>query len=249
MDIHWIGFDADDTLWVNERLYREARTRFDALLASYGIDLAVANRRVDEIEVQNLQWYGYGVMSFGLSLIEAAVDLTQGRISGQGISQVLELTKDMITAEVELLEGAEQALAELSSAHPLLLITKGEPNHQHSKIERSGLRRHFRQVEIVPDKTPASYAEILKRQAVEPERFLMVGNSLKSDILPVVAMGGWAIHIPSDLTWEHEVVEIPPELRSRVFEVAALSELAPFIDTLKGSGTDRETPARRAGTG
>jgi len=234
MDIHWIGFDADDTLWVNERLYREARSRFDALLATYGVDPAGADRRVDEIEVQNLQWFGYGVMSFGLSLIEAAVDLTQGRISGQGISQLIELTKDMITAEVELLEGAEEALAELSSAHPLLLITKGEPNHQHSKIGRSGLRKHFRQVEIVPDKTPATYAEILKRHAVEPAHFLMVGNSLKSDILPVVAMGGWAIHIPSDLTWEHEVVEIPPHLRSRVFEVAALSELAPFIETLKG---------------
>ena len=111
MDIHWIGFDADDTLWVNERLYREARSRFDALLATYGVDLAAADRRVDEIEVQNIQWYGYGVMSFGLSLIEVAVDLIQGRISGQGILQVLELTKDMITAEVELLEGAEQALA------------------------------------------------------------------------------------------------------------------------------------------
>ena len=247
MDIHWIGFDADDTLWVNERLYREARTRFDALLAGYGVDPAEADRRIDEIEVQNLQWYGYGVMSFGLSLIEAAVDLTQGRIAGQGISQVLQLTKEMITAEVELLDGAEQVLAELSSAHPLLLITKGEPNHQHSKIERSGLRRHFRQVEIVPDKTSATYAEILKRQAVEPADFLMVGNSLKSDILPVVAMGGWAIHIPSDLTWEHEVVEIPPELRNRVFEVAALSELAPFIEALKGDRPNRKSPARQAG--
>jgi len=247
MDIHWIGFDADDTLWVNERLYREARSRFDALLATYGVDLAKANRRVDEIELHNLQWYGYGVMSFGLSLIEAAVDLTQGRILGQGISQVIELTKDMITAEVELLEGAEQALAELSSAHPLLLITKGEPNHQHSKIERSGLRRHFRQVEIVLDKTPATYAEILKRQAVEPAHFLMVGDSLKSDILPVVAVGGWAIHIPADLNWEHEVVEIPPHLRSRVFEVGALSELAPFIDTLKGDKPNRRAPARQAG--
>jgi putative hydrolase of the HAD superfamily len=247
MDIHWIGFDADDTLWVNERLYREARTRFDALLAGYGVDPAEADRRIDEIEVQNLQWYGYGVMSFGLSLIEAAVDLTQGRIAGQGISQVLQLTKEMITAEVELLDGAEQVLAELSSAHPLLLITKGEPNHQHSKIERSGLRRHFRQVEIVPDKTPATYAEILKRQAVEPANFLMVGNSLKSDILPVVAMGGWAIHIPSDLTWEHEVAEIPPELRSRVFEVAALSELGPFIEALKGDRPKRKAPARRPG--
>jgi len=249
MDIHWIGFDADDTLWVNERLYREARSRFDALVATYGVEPAGADRRVDEIEVQNLQWYGYGVMSFGLSLIEAAVDLTQGRISGQGISQLIELTKDMITAEVELLEGAEQALAALSSAHPLLLITKGEPNHQHSKIERSGLRKHFRQVEIVLDKTPATYAEILKRHAVGPAHFLMVGNSLKSDILPVVAMGGWAIHIPSDLTWEHEVVEIPPELRSRVFEVETLSALAPFIDSLKSERTNPKGDARQAGTG
>jgi putative hydrolase of the HAD superfamily len=233
MQIDWIGFDADDTLWVNERLYREARKEFEGLLTPYAVDLAAANRRVDQIEIANLAWYGYGAMSFGLSLIEAAVELTDRRISGQDISKIIALTKKMLSAEVELLEGAEQTLVELAQEHPLLLITKGEPNHQHSKIERSGLRQHFRSVEIVADKTPATYAAILKRHDIQPGHFLMVGNSLKSDILPVVSLGGWAVHIPSELTWEHEVAEIPADLRSRVFRVEALSELAPWTRGLK----------------
>jgi putative hydrolase of the HAD superfamily len=140
----------------------------------------------------------------------------------------------MLSAEVELLEGAEQALADLAQGHPLLLITKGEPNHQHSKIERSGLRRHFRSVEIVADKTPATYAAILGRHAIQPAQFLMVGNSLKSDVLPVVSLGGWAVHIPSELTWEHEVAEIPADLRGQVFELEALGKLAAWVREQSG---------------
>lgn len=247
MNIQWIGFDADDTLWENERLYREARRRFDSILSAYGVDLAAANRRVDQIEVQNLAWYGYGAMSFGLSLIEAAVDLTRGEIAGIEISQVIQLTKDMLTAEVELMEGAEQALAALAAEHPLLLITKGEPNHQRSKVERSGLRSHFQHVEIVHEKTAATYAEILARHAAEPANFLMVGNSLKSDVLPVVSLGGWAVHIPSELTWEHEVAEIPADLRARVFEIETLAELPGWLASHKAGATNSAAWAGQAG--
>lgn len=229
MNIHWIGFDADDTLWENERLYRQARARFNEILAAYGVRPATADPRVDQIEIQNLDWYGYGAMSFGLSLIEAAVELTQSRISGKDVGRVLQLIKDMLAAEVELLEGAEQALVELSVDHPLLLITKGDPKHQHSKLDRSGLRRHFRQVEVVADKTPATYAEIFTRHAIEPERFLMVGNSLKSDALPVVGLGGWAVHVPSALPWAHEQAEAPTALRDRVHQIGSLAELPGWV--------------------
>lgn len=231
-----IAFDADDTLWHNERLYRMGRERFHRILAKYKLaDTTEAiDERVNRTELQNLKYYGYGVMSFVLSLIEASVELTGGRISANDIDDLLKLSKEMLTDPVELFPSAEEAVSHLSAAYPLMLITKGELLHQQAKVDQSGLRGYFRHVEVVSDKSQGTYAAILSRLAVHPSRFLMVGNSLRSDILPVIQLGGWAIHIPAELSWSHEHVDADGALGDRCFELGHLRDLPAFVDRLAG---------------
>jgi len=231
-----IAFDADDTLWHNERLYRMGRERFHQMLAKYKLaDTTEAiDERVNQTELQNLKYYGYGVMSFVLSLIEASVELTGGRISATDIEDLLKLSKEMLTDPVELFPGAEEAVTRLSAAYPLMLITKGDLLHQQAKADQSGLRGYFRHVEVVSDKSRATYAAILQRVAVSPSRFLMVGNSLRSDILPVIQLGGWAIHIPAELSWSHEHVDADGAFGDRCFELGHLGDLPGFVDGLAG---------------
>src|SRR6185436_10212136 len=198
-----IAFDGDDTLWHNERSFRHGRDRFRAILADAGFALPedTIESVVNEIEVQNLPFFGYGVSSFTLSLIEAAVGLTNGQIAARHIDAIVAVAKTMITSEVELFPAVKPALASLSRRYPLVLITKGDLLHQRSKLTRSGLERYFRYVEVVSDKTPEVYAAILERLGIRAGRFLMVGNSLKSDILPVVKIGARAVHIPAVISW------------------------------------------------
>ena len=231
-----IAFDADDTLWHNERLYRMGRERFHRILAKYRLaDTTEAiDERVNQTELQNLSYYGYGVMSFVLSLIEASVELTGGRISAADIEDLLKLSKEMLTDPVELFPSAEEAVSRLSATYPLMLITKGDLLHQQAKADRSGLRGYFRYVEVVSDKSQGTYAAILSRLAVHPSRFLMVGNSLRSDILPVIQLGGWAIHIPAELSWSHEHVDAEGALGDRCFELGHLRDLPAFVDGLAG---------------
>ncbi|HEY3382672.1 MAG TPA: HAD family hydrolase [Vicinamibacterales bacterium] len=232
-----IAFDGDDTLWHNERDYRHGRERFRAILGRIGIPLSEddVEQRVNRTEVQNLRFYGYGVSSFVLSLIETAIQITDGRITGREISELLALAKSMLTSEVELFEGAREALEALSPVYPLLLITKGDLLHQRNKLDRSGLAPYFRDVEVVSHKTPGMYAEILGRYRVDPSRFLMVGNSPRSDILPVLDVGGWAIHVPAALSWAHEHDEVPEHATSRYRELKTLLDLAEAVRAL-GSG-------------
>jgi putative hydrolase of the HAD superfamily len=233
MRIDLIAFDADDTLWHTEHLYVEVQQRFTDLLAPYGVDGPV-DQRLLEIETRNVALYGYGIKGFALSLIEAAVDLTQGRISGRDVQQVIAWARDMMTADVELLDGAAPAVAELAGRFPLMIITKGDLFDQQSKVARSGLRPHFRRVEILSDKTPASYAALLMEHRVEPANFIMVGNSLRSDILPVLALGGAAVHVPYPLTWAHEHGEPPPDAAGGFHELERISDLPALIDRLSG---------------
>ena len=229
-----IAFDGDDTLWLNERSYREGRERFRRLLARAGVALSPeeVERRVNLTEVANLPYYGYGVSSFVLSLAETAIDMTDGRITGGDLRDLIDLAKQMLTEEMELFPGAEDTLTTLAASSPLMLITKGDLLHQRSKLERSGLLGCFRYVEVVSHKTADVYAAILSRHGVAPERFVMVGNSLRSDVLPVVEAGGWAVHIPAAVSWSHEDADAPAHLHGRFVEVPALERVPDAIRTL-----------------
>jgi putative hydrolase of the HAD superfamily len=232
-----IAFDGDDTLWHNERSYREARRRFKQLLADAGIVLndEDIDDCINRTEVANLEYYGYGVSSFTLSLIETAIELTGGRIGGRDLRGLIELAKEMLTEDVEVFVSVPEVLASVAGAYPLMLVTKGDLMHQTSKLERSGLRNQFRFVEVVSRKTTGVYQAIFERHSLEPDRFLMIGNSLRSDVLPVIEAGGWAVHIPAALDWWHEQAEVPPHARERYFELEAIGCLPQFIETLESS--------------
>ncbi len=223
-----IGIDGDDTLWHNERHYVEAREGFGRMIARSGVALGQdeLTEAINRTELQNIRYYGYGVSSFVLSLIETAIRLTDGRVAGGDIAELLDVAKSMLTSEVELFEGAREALEALSGDYPLALITKGDLLHQRSKLERSGLARHFRHVEVVSHKTPDVYQGILSRLGVEANRFLMVGNSPRSDVIPVLDLGGSAVHMPAALSWAHEEEQVPSGLGSRCVVLRSLLELA-----------------------
>jgi putative hydrolase of the HAD superfamily len=199
-----IALDADDTLWDNEYLYSEAKKKFIQLLSECSDPPACA-QRLDEIEMENVRCYGYGIKSFILSMIEAALELSEGRVAAEKIAAILGFAREMLSAEVRLIDGVGETLASLAQTYPLMLITKGDPSEQLRKIEDSGLGVYFRWVEVVADKSPAIYRSILERYGLQAERFLMVGNSLRSDILPVLEIGGQAVLIPYANTWAHEM--------------------------------------------
>jgi putative hydrolase of the HAD superfamily len=182
------------------------------------------------IEIANLRYYGYGIKGFVMSLIESGVLLTNGRITGADVGRMLDWAKQMQTAPIELFAHAAETVAALAERYPLMLITKGDLLDQEAKLDRSGLRAHFRYVEIVSEKTQAVYAAILARHKIAPQRFLMIGNSLKSDILPVVALGGRAVHIPAHLLWEHEAAA-PPNDRRSYEEVEHLGLLPQLVES------------------
>lgn len=204
--IKLIAFDADDTLWHNETLYLEMQARFQGLLAGYASPTEIAAALL-ETERRNLPFFGYGLKSFILSMIETAVLLSAGQVRGEDILKIVDFARQMTQAEVRLLENVRETLAELASRYELVVITKGDLLDQQAKLERSGLRVYFRSFETVADKTPVQYELLFARFAVRPEEFLMVGNSLRSDILPVLALGGQAVYVPYPLTWEHERVD------------------------------------------
>ena len=236
-----VAFDADDTLWHNESVYLTGRERAAEIVARYG-QAAAFEKHLDEVEVGNLRYYGYGVMSFILSAIEAAIDVTGGEIAAGDIKELIALSKEMLTHEVQLFDGAEEALSRLSQTHALLLITKGDLRHQQAKVGESGLAHYFHAVEVVSDKLPATYDKILSRYRVEPERFLMVGNSLRSDIAPVLELGGWAVHIPNELTWDHEMAVSPVGQEERYFEVEHVGDVPRLVERLgrEAAGSDPE---------
>jgi putative hydrolase of the HAD superfamily len=199
-----IALDADDTLWDNEYLYSEAKKKFIRLLSECE-QADECERRLDEIEMENVRHYGYGIKSFILSMIQAALELSEAGVAAEKISAILGFAREMLSAEVRLIDGVGETLASLAQVHPLMLITKGDPSEQMRKIDDSGLGVYFRWVEVVADKSPAVYRSILARYGISPERFLMVGNSLRSDILPVLEIGGHAVLVPYANTWVHEM--------------------------------------------
>jgi putative hydrolase of the HAD superfamily len=208
-----IAFDADDTLWHNESLFALSQQSFRELLSPYVADgMEHIDQRLFATEIRNLQRYGYGIKGFTLSMIETAIDLTDGRITGIEIKRLIDLAHGMLAAPVELLEGVAETVATLAErGYTLMVITKGDLFDQESKLARSGLGDHFRHVEIVSEKDERTYRALLTRHGIAPGEFLMVGNSVRSDILPVLAVGGRAVHVPYHITWQHEAVAVPPE--------------------------------------
>jgi putative hydrolase of the HAD superfamily len=229
-----IAFDADDTLWHNESLYRDTREQFRQLLEKYGGPEHFEDE-VDKIEIQNLPYYGYGAMSFILSLIEAGISMTDGRFSPADVMELLRMGKGMLGAGIQLFDQVEETLSQVFVEYPLMLVTKGDLNHQLAKIARSGLKDYFTYVEVVSDKTTAVYHSILERVKVPAGQFLMVGNSLRSDILPVLELGGWAVYIPNDLTWSHEQTELADNTYAQLFEIANLGEMPNLLKQIESN--------------
>ncbi|MDB4837068.1 HAD family hydrolase [Marinomonas sp.] len=200
-----IAFDADDTLWRNEDIFIHAQDEFIKLLLAYH-DEAFIRSHLNSVQVKNLQHFGYGIKGFTLSMIETAIELTEGRIVGSEIHEIIELARRMLASPVEVLPEVRNTLERLHADYQLIVITKGDLLDQESKFSRSGLVDLFEAIEVVSDKTPNSYLQVLKRHNIKKSSFLMVGNSLKSDILPVLDLGAQAIHIPYHSTWDHELV-------------------------------------------
>lgn len=236
--IEIIAFDADDTLWNNEYLYHRAKIKFSRLMADFA-DSQAAKDHLEEMEVFNIPYYGYGIKSFALSMIEAATDISAGKVSGGEIREILAIVKGMLTADVEFMEGNEVTLAELSKFYDLMLITKGDLYEQESKIERSGVARYFRYLEIVAEKSDATYQRILDKYNLDPEGFLMVGNSLRSDILPVLRIGGQAIYIPNDQTWSHEHADEDEIGDHEFIQLEHLHQLPEYLKRLEDENKDR----------
>jgi putative hydrolase of the HAD superfamily len=203
--IEIIAFDADDTLWHNESLFTITQDKYKTLLANYR-DAEWIESKLFETETRNIEHFGYGVKGFTLSMIETAIELSEGRITGTEISQIIEFAKEMLKSPIELLEGVAETIEKLSQTHELMIITKGDLFDQESKIARSGLADYFSRAEIVKEKDDEVYQKILTKYRIDKDKFAMVGNALKSDILPVLRIGATAIHIPYHTTWAREVV-------------------------------------------
>jgi len=205
-NIKVITFDADDTLWTNETYFQETRYKYGKLLDKYA-SLDQAEKKLAETEHHDIPFYGYGIKPFTLSMTEAATHIAGNNITPEIILEIISLGKEMISHEVEVLDGIEDVLQNLSGKYTLAVATKGDLLDQKRKLKNSGLEQYFEHVEIMSDKKPDDYWRILDKLECNPENFLMVGNSLRSDILPVLEIGGKAIHIPFSVTWEHEMID------------------------------------------
>lgn len=230
-----IAFDADDTLWHNEPLFSDTQDRFRELLRRYHDD-AWIEQRLLETETRNLQHYGYGVKAFTLSMIETAIELTEGRVGGAEVEAILGMGREMLLAPVQLLDGVAETVEALAARWDLMVITKGDLLDQETKVARSGLGDLFSHVEVVSRKDRTTYERILRGHAVEPREFVMVGNSLRSDVLPVLETGAHAVHVPYPVTWAHEEVEAERLEGLHFARADDIRELPRVLDGLEGRG-------------
>lgn len=225
-----IGFDGDDTLWHNESLFSMTQDRFRALLA-HAADQTDLDRRLLEAERANLSVYGYGIKGFVLSMIETAIAVTDGHVPARDLQSLIDFGKAMLEHPVELLPGVKEVVETLAGRYRLVLITKGDLFDQESKLARSGLAEYFDGVDIVSEKDAETYRRVLARHGAVPQRTAMVGNSVRSDVLPMLALGGWAIHVPYATTWVHERAEIPAD-HPRYRHIAGMAHLTQALDHL-----------------
>jgi putative hydrolase of the HAD superfamily len=227
-----IAFDADDTLWENERLYARSQARLVELLARY-YQPEWINNHLYQTEMRNLEHFGYGVKAFALSMVETAIELTEGRISGSDLQTLVDLAKEMLHAKVEVMDHVTETLDHLRAKYFLMLVTKGDLFEQENKIARSGLKDRFRYIEIVSAKTVPIYKSLLERYSLQPERFLMVGNSLRSDILPPLEIGAHAVYIPHELTWQHENSDPPPAEQAGFYQLENIEQMPALLEQLE----------------
>lgn len=225
-----IGFDADDTLWQNEQYYKLTEHHFRSLLADYAEGEHVSERLL-EAEKRNLAHYGFGIKGFTLSMIETALEITEGRAPSSVISEILAIGRDLLSHPVECLPYARDALEALRGQYFLVLITKGDLFDQERKLAQSGLGDYFDAVEIVSDKTATTYRRIFGKHGEGPERGMMIGNSLKSDVVPAIAAGAWGVFVPHELTWVLEHVEKPAEA-PRFREIPDLGHVPELVMSL-----------------
>jgi putative hydrolase of the HAD superfamily len=201
-----IAFDADDTLWDNELFFRETENRFCALFENYLPQHSV-ERELLQVELKNITLYGYGVKAFILSMIETAISITDKKVKGDVIEKIIGFGQELLSKPVTLIDGVEEVLKALKPKYRLVLATKGDLLDQERKLKKSGLTDYFHHIEIMSEKKEADYAKLIKHLDIQPAEFMMIGNSLKSDILPVLNLGGHAIHIPYHVTWAHEHID------------------------------------------
>ena len=223
-----IAFDADDTLWHNEPYFDEAQERFCVLFQDYASHQDILGLILNH-QVNNLPLYGFGIKAFTLSMIETALELTNHEISGKGIEQILAIGKNLLQKPVELLPNVISVLEQLKGKYKLVVATKGDLKDQHRKLHDSGIGAFFHHIEVMSDKTELDYKKMLGRLDCQPEDFLMIGNSLKSDVLPILNIGGYAIHIPYHTTWEFEKIDF--EIEHKNFNT--ITNLSELFDILK----------------
>lgn len=232
--IEVIAFDGDDTLWHSEQLFVDTQTAFRELLAPHvELDDDALDARLIEVEGRNLPTFGYGVKAFTLSLIETAIEVTEGRIPSHELQAVLDLGKVLLDHPVQLLDGVAEAIDALTDRYRVMVLTKGDLLHQESKVARSGLADLFWQVEVVSEKDELTYRRVLDRWSIDCDRFVMVGNSVRSDVLPVLEIGGRAVHIPYHVTWALEHAEPDPD-RHDFPVLGSMAELPACIDAMDG---------------
>jgi putative hydrolase of the HAD superfamily len=227
MNVKVIAFDADDTLWVNEPYFRQSEEAFCTLLEEY-LPRHELERELLKIEIGNLGLYGYGIKGFILSMIETAMTVTNNMISTKTIGEIIDLGKQMLNQPIELLDGVEEVLKNLKGRYRLVVATKGDLLDQERKLRKSNLTGYFHHVEVMSEKDDANYLKLIKHLDIRPSEFLMIGNSLKSDVLPVLNIGGYAIHVPYHITWAHE--EIEQSIDSGMFKsVGCIGDVLAFL--------------------
>ena len=227
-NIKVIAFDADDTLWVNETYFRDAEVAFAKLLAKYETQNKI-DQELFKKEIENLKHYGYGVKGFVLSMVECALELSNYNVNQKTIEAILNIGKEMIDKPIELLDGVEEVLQSLQGNYKVIVATKGDLLDQERKLEKSNLLKYFHHIEVMSDKKEKDYTKLINHLDVEPSEFLMIGNSLKSDVLPLIALGASAIHVPFHTTWVHEEVSDEEKSDSDYKTVAKIKEILRFL--------------------
>jgi putative hydrolase of the HAD superfamily len=227
MNVKVIAFDADDTLWVNEPYFQETEKAFCQMLEDFQ-PAHTTSRELLKREIDNLTLYGYGIKGFMLSMIETALIVSNRTISSGSIEKIIDLGKDLLARPIELLEGIEEVLLSLKEKYRLVVATKGDLLDQERKLRRSGLEHHFHHIEIMSDKKESDYQKLITHLDIHPSEFVMVGNSLKSDVLPVLAIGGHGIHVPYHTTWAHEHVDHNIE-HENFYRVNHIREILPYL--------------------
>lgn len=228
--IRVVSFDADDTLWHNEQYFLDAQEKFWHLMEDF-LPAHSSAQELMKTELQNIQLYGYGIKAFILSMIEASIKISDGRINSRGIETIISFGKDMLDKPVEVIDGVQSVLEQLHGSYRLVVTTKGDLLDQERKLQKSGLADYFHHIEIVSDKTEQEYRKLIRHLDIESEEFLMIGNSLRSDILPVLNIGGYGVHVPYHTTWAHE--QIDHEIEHQKFrELASISQLPAVLSDL-----------------